>query len=880
MTNRFSKGYRVWQFILVLLVLWTIIQPEQWVSAHPADMYAQDQSILFTEAGFQITWEITPGPLLAYTLWQQADQDLDRKISSTEAAMWGKTMLSHWEISIDSRPMAGLVPSQVIWPEDLSEMQASGQPIQILFEGSWPGAKTDRLHLDIHNTFEETISLNWFSVSSATGLTFQLPRQDNGALSLELFFPSASQTGAGSAQTALTSWESGRPNLTGLSGAVTNFAASLANPSSDGQPGTPIAQVTEALTGLVRSDNFSPGFFMGAFLLSMVLGSLHALTPGHGKTLVAAYLVGSHGKTADAVFLGTVVTLTHTGSVLLLGLISLVASRYILPSIFMPILETISGLLVIGFGIHLLLKRTGELRENRLAERKKKTIFSMKNRYKPVSVNLVQGSRGSPTLHMQSNTGEHTHSHLGGHVHEHSHTHTHGLPGQKVTLKSLLTLGISGGLVPCPDAIAILLVAVAINRILFGMALIIAFSLGLALVLITIGIAMVHGSHMVGKTRLANPFSAYIPAVSALVVLVLGTSLTVTAVQGLLSSAASSKAQTVIPLASTQFDLDQASLIYLAPDTDQHYQLFRRPLSGGQPIQLSRVPDGISKFVLSPDQQMILYSLFNPNGSSAIHLIETDGSRDTVLLDCPNFTCIDPVWSPNQDAIFYERRTASAGTLLPIYSIWSISLQSRETQPVFQDQRFPAYTPRFSYDGQWMSYTSPSTNSIRIYNLVDGRSLTLDLPSSAPVEWSPVAYQFLLWETQLKGSQYHRDLKVFDVNKGQMTDLFQNDHYEDYQAAWSPDGQWVAINRGDASSMDSSIEEKIWLVKSDGSQAHVWIDHPGTSYGELSWSPDGRYLLFSCQGNNTQEAEIWLKDLRTGEETSVATGGSQYRLIH
>ena len=102
-------------------------------------------------------------------------------------------------------------------------------------------------------------------------------------------------------------------------------------------------------------------FLLTAFLLSLALGALHALTPGHGKTLVAAYLVGSQGRTRDAVFLGSVVTATHTGSVLLLGVVTLVASRYLLPAIFIPVLELLSGLFVAGFGIHLLIQRARAL---------------------------------------------------------------------------------------------------------------------------------------------------------------------------------------------------------------------------------------------------------------------------------------------------------------------------------------------------------------------------------------------------------------------------------------------------------------------------------------------------------------------------------------
>ena len=120
---------------------------------------------------------------------------------------------------------------------------------------------------------------------------------------------------------------------------------------SAAQAGTSGSSVTDTLTRLVKTEDFSPLFLGGAFLLSLVLGSLHALTPGHGKALVGAYLVGSQGRTRDAVFLGSIVTITHTGSVVLLGLVTLFASHYILPALLAPWLEIISGVLVIGFGL-------------------------------------------------------------------------------------------------------------------------------------------------------------------------------------------------------------------------------------------------------------------------------------------------------------------------------------------------------------------------------------------------------------------------------------------------------------------------------------------------------------------------------------------------
>jgi ABC-type nickel/cobalt efflux system permease component RcnA len=287
----------------------------------------------------------------------------------------------------------------------------------------------------------------------------------------------------------MTSWDSGMPNRR-LRRCVSQLAASSADPpQNDATEAAQGGGVTVTLTNLVKTQEFSPIFLGSAFLLSLLLGSLHALTPGHGKALVGAYLVGSQGRTRDAVFLGGIVTLTHTGSVVLLGLVTLFASHYILPALIAPWLEIISGVLVIGFGLNLLFRRGGDL------------------------VKWLQGSRTD--AHDHDHDLGHSHSHDHTHPHDHSLPHTHasepaaraqagGQPLPQITSQIAACPGCQRRPVPCPDAIAILLVAVAVNRIPFGMLLILSFSIGLALVLIGIGVAMVNGVRLIARRKLSR----------------------------------------------------------------------------------------------------------------------------------------------------------------------------------------------------------------------------------------------------------------------------------------------------------------------------------------------------------------------------------------
>ena len=210
------------------------------------------------------------------------------------------------------------------------------------------------------------------------------------------------------------------------------------------------------------------------------------------------------------------------------------------------------------------------------------------------------------------------------------------LPANQITWKSLLTLGISGGLVPCPDTIAILLVAVAVNRIPFGMLLILAFSIGLALVLIGIGIAMVQGVRFITRNDFLARFSVYAPVVSAITVSGLGIVLTVSALNSLNffsavshSPASQSAAAFSSSKPTTAFDIRSAKLIYLAPDNQprSENQLLVLPLSGGTPKQLTSEPSGISGYSISPDEKTILYTTFEIDGSSSISTIQIDGTQ-------------------------------------------------------------------------------------------------------------------------------------------------------------------------------------------------------------------------------------------------------------
>lgn len=271
----------------------------------------------------------------------------------------------------------------------------------------------------------------------------------------------------------------------------------------------PSQSLRKFLANLVRKrGDASVKFYLVAFLIALILGALHALTPGHGKTIVAAYLVGSKGTTKHAIMLGSIVTLTHTGSVILLTILTLIAShysRFFLSLFAASLLEIFSGTIILILGIYLLIVRLRRL------------YFDEHDHY--------HDHDDEPKHHGHS---QHHHQlDLNGNEHHH---HQHHLPDSDVNFKSLLSLGLSGGIVPCPDAIAILLLAISIKRIFLGLAIMLSFSLGLAIVLTFIGLAMVHSRKLFARFDKFDKFAPVISIVSAVIVLILGCVLTYNAI--------------------------------------------------------------------------------------------------------------------------------------------------------------------------------------------------------------------------------------------------------------------------------------------------------------------------------------------------------------
>jgi high-affinity nickel-transport protein len=285
---------------------------------------------------------------------------------------------------------------------------------------------------------------------------------------------------------------------------------------------TPRSRFTELIS---TQKKLSFWLLLSAALIAAGLGALHALEPGHGKTIVAAYLVGSRGTPRHAVLLGLIVTAAHTSGVYLLGAVTLYASRYIVPEQLYPWLGAISGLSVAALGLFIFLRHwTGETGEHSHASGEKHSHWFV-SIFKSVRPAEPEVRRAIPA---DSKPIE-----------------------RALSLRELCMLGITGGIVPCPAALVVLLSAFSLHRIGFGLFLITAFSLGLAAVLVTVGLMMVYAKRVMStRVRAGNAALRYLPRLSSAFMVVLGVGITASAVASVHIGQELRPTQKLIPFAT------------------------------------------------------------------------------------------------------------------------------------------------------------------------------------------------------------------------------------------------------------------------------------------------------------------------------------------
>src|SRR5690349_558862 len=486
------KHRAILSLALLSLLIWLLATPTK-ARAHPLDVYLQATYITLAPANVVVEFDLSPGVLVAPQVLPQLDTNGDQQISDAEGQAYVDEVLRNVELQLDGKALT-LAVTEIDMPDYLT-IQSGYGTIRVFTVSNLTDNMTGTHKIYYKNNYAPTGSayqVNAF-VDKDAAITLGKQNRDQIQQSMTMDF----------------SMGDAAPTI--ATPAATEALSTLTGTSSR----------TESLLGYLSEPVLSPWAIVLALGLAGVLGAIHALTPGHGKTLVAAYLVGSRGTVSHAILLGTIVTFTHTVSVIVVGLLALFASQFIVPDVLAPVMEILSGLLVVLLGVRLAWQRWSVFRDRRSSNGN--LVISHSHQHDYVRTHSRIHTHGP----VKDPAEAYTHDHGNGHA------HSHVPPTDGIKLSNLVVLGVSGGLLPCPEALGIMVIAIGLNRILLGMGLIVSFSFGLAAVLIVIGVLLVRSRSLLERFGGASSrWSSALPLASAVIVTVLGAAI---AVKGLVT---------------------------------------------------------------------------------------------------------------------------------------------------------------------------------------------------------------------------------------------------------------------------------------------------------------------------------------------------------
>lgn len=327
---------------------------------------------------------------------------------------------------------------------------------------------------------------------------------------------------------------------------------------------------------------------------------------------------------------------------------------------------------------------------------------------------------------------------------------------------------------------------------------------------------------------------------------------------------------------SWQFQTGQPRLLYIAKDTAGNDQIFVIDPDGGEVVQLTQEIYGVFDYALAPDASTVAYSALREDGGSDLWATTPDGQTRYPLLTCPDAVCNGVAWQPNSDRLIYERRNMLVPGAAPgPPRLWWLNLANSETVAVFDDNQIIGYGATWAANGQWLSYIAPSSQGVQLFHVDDGRNFVIPSRLGGLAIWDPVGESLLVADIQPSAEGFAVHLLKASPVSGELVDISgDNQLVEDTSPTWSPDGQWIALTRKAAG---ASMGKQVWLMRSDGSEAHSLTDNTEIHHGLPAWSPDGRYLAFQQFPLRAIDAKpsIWLFDFETETMQQLVADGNR-----
>ena len=466
----------VWRAMaLFALMIVAVSWPATAASAHPLGNFTINlySGIQVVPGEIRIDYVVDMAEIPTFQAMPSIDTDGDGTASPAEQAAWAETtaptFVRNLTLLVDGAPVSLEVRSASMRFRD----GQGGLPI-LRFEGVFAGPVA-RAGSIVYRDENDANHIGWREIT-AVG-------EDGEAIS-------GANVPATSVSDALLAYPQ---DLLSSPLHVTSMHASFAPGVStgSGDQTTPGSATDAARPGVDTSpfsslvDNHGIALVLLGFALAVAFGAWHALLPGHGKTLMAAYMVGSEAKVRQAVAVGSAVAVMHTASVLALGLLVISLEQTFRPETLYPWLGLLSGVVAIGLGAYLLIGRLSAWSDARHAQ-----------------------------VHDRSHAAGHDHVHH--HADDPDHGHSHALPaGVSLTSRrGLLALALAGGILPSPSALIVMLGAINAHRVGYGLGLIVAFSVGLALALIVVSLGALRARAAMAR-RLSSFWGRLVPVLSA-----------------------------------------------------------------------------------------------------------------------------------------------------------------------------------------------------------------------------------------------------------------------------------------------------------------------------------------------------------------------------
>ncbi len=343
---------------------------------------------------------------------------------------------------------------------------------------------------------------------------------------------------------------------------------------------------------------------------------------------------------------------------------------------------------------------------------------------------------------------------------------------------------------------------------------------------------------------------------------------------------------------SWEFRTGHTSVLFSAVDERGREQLWLAPITLAPdrvelepPRRLGEAPFGVWDFAVDPGSGQIVYSMLHEDGTSDLWTLNAGASAPSLLLACPSAACSSVAFSPDSRLLAYSQRndTGMGVAVVSPPRLRLMDLATGETSALFSDSQQLGFDPRWSADGQWLSYLSPNLIGVGVYHLESGAQRFYATSTGEAAVWHPRQNRLVLSRMEQRGALYEVHLYLVDPadetpegERGTLLSL-HDVPVEDNSPAWSPDGEWLAFRRKEMAGPRESLGKQLWVMRSDGSAARPLTIAPAFDHGPPAWSPDGRYLLyhkFPLRGPDVTIA-VWVLEVATGREWEIARPGQR-----